>query len=437
MSRTLSVNLSSPGLRLTFALGLCLSLVPLPSTQAQPQQAQATQAQDAPSRAGSAEAPETRVYYVAAEPVTWNYAPSGADQIKGVRFDTSTARFPDPLGSDFARYPNVVEGDYLPGQPPELDGIGPVYQKVLYRAYTDSTFTERKPRPPKWEHLGTLGPVLRAEVGDTIKVVFKNMADRPYSIHPDGVSSTSFASLSTGSPSGGSLGGSSGTNRAGTGVPSGSTRTYTWPVPERAGPGPSEPSSVLWMYYSDVRMTEDMTTGLIGPMIITERGMAGPSGTPTDVDREIVTMFSGSRENNSGLIRENIRRYVDMPVDSATAQPAFEITNFMESINGYVYGNMPRPTIREGERVRWYVFSGSGKHTVHWHANTVLLRGRRTDMIDVGPMTKAVADMVPDNPGTWLLHCHVDVHFKAGMSALYKVLPKEDAASEESASAGL
>jgi len=317
-----------------------------------------------------------------------------------------------------------VQPHYIPGQPPKFDGIGPVYKKVLYRAYTDSTFTERKPRPPKWDHLGILGPVLRAEVGDTIKVVFKNKAERPYSIHPNGISTKSFAS-----PSGGSS-----TNRAGNGVPPGSTRTYTWPVPERAGPGPSDPSSVLWMYYSDVRMAEDITTGLIGPMIITERGMAGPSGTPTDVDREIVIMFSNSNESNSGLIRENIQRYVDMPVDSATAQPAFEATNRMEPINGYVYGNMPRPTIREGDRVRWYVFSGSGTHTVHWHANTVLLRGRRTDMIDVGSMMKAVADMVPDNPGIWLLHCHVDTHFKFGMSALYEVLPKEGTASEESAS---
>ena len=36
-------------------------------------------------------------------------------------------------------------------------------------------------------HLGILGPVLPAEVGDTIKVVFKNNASRPYSIHPHGV----------------------------------------------------------------------------------------------------------------------------------------------------------------------------------------------------------------------------------------------------------
>jgi FtsP/CotA-like multicopper oxidase with cupredoxin domain len=32
-------------------------------------------------------------------------------------------------------------------------------------------------------------------------------------------------------------------------------------------------------------------------------------------------------------------------------------------------------------------------------------------------------DMVPDNPGTWMFHCHVDDHILAGMQALYRVLP--------------
>jgi manganese oxidase len=31
------------------------------------------------------------------------------------------------------------------------------------------------------------------------------------------------------------------------------------------------------------------------------------------------------------------------------------------------------------------------------------------------------ADMVPDNVGTWMYHCHVDEHMVMGMMALYKV----------------
>lgn len=34
---------------------------------------------------------------------------------------------------------------------------------------------------------GLLGPTLRAEVGDTLIVHFKNMADKPISIHPQGL----------------------------------------------------------------------------------------------------------------------------------------------------------------------------------------------------------------------------------------------------------
>lgn len=34
---------------------------------------------------------------------------------------------------------------------------------------------------------GLLGPTLRAEVGDTLVVHLKNMADKPVSIHPQGI----------------------------------------------------------------------------------------------------------------------------------------------------------------------------------------------------------------------------------------------------------
>jgi len=34
--------------------------------------------------------------------------------------------------------------------------------------------------------LGMLGPVIRAEVGDTVHIVFKNMASHNHSMHPHG-----------------------------------------------------------------------------------------------------------------------------------------------------------------------------------------------------------------------------------------------------------
>lgn len=49
--------------------------------------------------------------------------------------------------------------------------IGGTYLKAIYEEYTSSSFTSKK---TKSAHLGFLGPVIRAEVGDIIEVVFKN-----------------------------------------------------------------------------------------------------------------------------------------------------------------------------------------------------------------------------------------------------------------------
>ena len=38
------------------------------------------------------------------------------------------------------------------------------------------------------KHLGVLGPIIRAEEGDEIEIVLKNMATRNYSIQPHGAS---------------------------------------------------------------------------------------------------------------------------------------------------------------------------------------------------------------------------------------------------------
>src|SRR6266511_181554 len=93
---------------------------------------------------------QTRTYYLAADEVAWDYAPSGINQITGQPFDEEAGVF-------------VARG---------RDRIGKVYRKALYREYTDGTFATLKPVDPRWQHLGTLGPVIRAEVGDVIVVVF-------------------------------------------------------------------------------------------------------------------------------------------------------------------------------------------------------------------------------------------------------------------------
>lgn len=95
----------------------------------------------------------TRHYYIAAEDVTWDYAPSGLDLVEG-----------HPIPQPWAKQTK--------------------WPKVRYIEYTDATFKVRKPQP---EWLGILGPIIRGEVGDTILVEFFNRTNTTHSIHAHGV----------------------------------------------------------------------------------------------------------------------------------------------------------------------------------------------------------------------------------------------------------
>ena len=353
-----------------------------------------------PADLRGATADTTRTYYVAVEEIAWDYAPAGRDETMGRPFDAGDSLFVTPGPTR----------------------IGRVYRKAVYREYTDSTFTTRKPVPPEWRHKGILGPVLRAEVGDTIRVVFRNRASRPYSVHPHGVF---YDKASEGAPTND---GTRGAARADDRVRPGGTHVYVWPVPERAGPGPADPSSVVWLYHSHVDEPRDTNAGLIGTIVVTRRGMADAAGRPVDVDREFVTLFKIFDENQSWYLDENVARYAARPRDVDPSDPEFEEANLMHAINGFVFGSLPLLTMEEGERVRWYIVDLGNEvdlHTAHWHGATALVRGARTDVVELLPGSMKVADMVADNPGTWMYHCHVDDHIQAGMTARYRVTPRK------------
>lgn len=350
-----------------------------------------------------------RLYYVAADEVEWDYAPDGMDHM---------------TGKPFAGY---AKG-FTESGPHRL---GRRLLKACYREYTDDTFRTLKKRRPEEEYLGTLGPVLRAEVGDTIKVVFKNNATHPFSMHPHGVA---YDKSSEGTAYGGVPWEETGV------VTPGKTHTYVWEVPDRAGPQPTDPSSVVWLYHSHVDEPKDVNSGLIGVIVITRRGMARADGTPKDVDREFVTLFMAYNENQSWYLDHNIETYTTdpkgvktddiIPVDDKghyfLTGNGFGDTSIKWSMNGYLFGNMPNMTMKRMEHVRWYLVTlgdGFNFHTPHWHGNVVTTGGQTTDVVSLGPAQMITADMVPDRVGTWMFHCHVSEHMAAGMMANYEVLP--------------
>ena len=96
---------------------------------------------------------------------------------------------------------------------------------------------------------------------------------------------------------------------------------------------------------------------------------------------------------------------------------------FKETINGRFYGHLEGLDMNAGERVRWYVMANTNFeiHAPHWHGNVVTVNHMRTDVAALLPMGMLVADMQPDNPGTWLFHCHVSAHLRMGMQAFFTV----------------
>jgi len=333
---------------------------------------------------------KTRVYFIAADEVQWNYAPNGRNLIG------------------------------IPG--PELEGgaNSTVFRKAVFREYTDVSFATLKPRPAQWEHLAILGPLIRAEVGDVIRVTFKNNTKFFCSMHPHGLEyakDSEGAMYNDGSPR---------ESKIGDGVPPGQTFTYIWRVPERAGPGPMDGSSILWVYHSHFVETRDMNTGLFGPIVITARGMALPDGSPKDVDREFIAGFSVFDETESLYFESNSQSRRKYTLGLKFTDPVFRQHYLFYSINGMIEGNLPVMTMRKGERVRWYLFANTNEddvHTPHWHGQTVLFNHMRMDMVHLEPMMMVVADMIPDNVGTWLFHCHVTDHIEGGMQTLFTVTP--------------
>jgi len=323
----------------------------------------------------------TRHYYIAAEPQIWDYAPAGCQVM---------CADPPPLALQSHR-----KG-----------------AKLRYVQYTDATFQARVFETPR---LGLLGPVLRGTVGDYLAVTFLNRTPRPLSMHPHGLKYDKDSEGSHYEPNPG----------RGAAVGPGATFTYIWQLDAASGPDAAEPSSKGWLYHSHVNGDEETALGLVGFIIVTDPRRARADGTPQDVDREIGALFMINDESGLGEAEKEAVEHA-MAGRGAPPRSWAEIQQQLEqgrryAINGYIFGNLPGLEVNEGERVRWYLFglgSEQDVHTAHWHGLRVIEEGRRrTDVVDLLPATMKVADMVADNAGTWLFHCHVAEHMMEGMFA--------------------
>ena len=215
-------------------------------------------------------APNAR-YFIQAEEAVWDYAAQGTNVCQGRDFDD-------------------VEAPYVQA----TDGfVGSKVKKALYRGYTDKTFKKYLPVSAADRHAGMLGPVIRATVGNIIAVVFRNNLDFPVNLHV-GAGVDQVISEGIEDPA----------------VQPGDTVTYTWHITADAGPGPNDPSSIMWLYRSTVDTATDLYSGLLGPLIVTN-SKPTLAGLPLGVDRELITVFWVNNELGSHYAQDNYDTYAD------------------------------------------------------------------------------------------------------------------------------
>ncbi|XP_046333046.2 hephaestin-like protein [Haliotis rufescens] len=349
--------------------------------------------------------PPKRQYYIAAMETEWEYAPSK----KSVVDDSELT---DPKSKSYAFALN------------DNKHVGTKYRKAVFKEFRDSAFSVPKHKDAGDEYLGFLGPVVRAEVGDVVEIVFKNMASRTYSLHAHLVN--------TDKANEGSLYSDRTDTKTDDGVPPGGFHVYRWEITK--GPGSKDPACISSMYYSAHNQVKDAYSGLIGPLIICRKGVLGKKRVRKDVDKEFILLFSIMDENQSWYLEWNQKKFATDQKNHEDAE--FVESNKMHMINGFVYQSLPGLTMNKGDTVAWHILGFGGTqdiHTVHFHGQTLLQRSggvHSTDVITVFPEVGVSAIMKATNPGKWFLHCHVNDHIDAGMDTTYTILDVEKTKEE-------
>ncbi|XP_045184314.2 ceruloplasmin-like [Mercenaria mercenaria] len=343
-----------------------------------------------------------RHFYIAAEDVFWNYAPSGRNLV------TADSK---------ASSEKIVTGP---------DRIGNIYKKAIYRGYTDGSFTQRV-QVPEWA--GFVGPLIAAEVEDVVFIHFRNMATGSnFSVHPHGYQ---YNKANEGAVY---IDGTSGNDKLEDAVPPGGSVTYMWHASRIHGPTDQDDNCYAFTYHSHTMAPKDVDTGLVGVGLICRKGTLDAQGNRIDVDREFYLYADVADENNNWYADEHVLSCGNVTLCQSLKEADnedFMESNKMSHINGFVYGNLPDFTTCEGENIVWYFMSiNQGIHTIHANGQTMIIEKKRTDTAVLHPASVYSGYMTPVNPGRWLLYCRNQKHYDEGMQAFLNVrqwpqLPEE------------
>lgn len=231
------------------------------------------------------------------------------------------------------------------------------------------------------------GPPIEVNAGDRVVIRLTNKAAEPHSIHTHVVKFTS---------------GNDGTYPLLVGP--GETKTITWDA-VYAGTFP---------YHDHGDEGNGVARGLIGALIVHPPGESKATEhvvVLADFDQGEYASLPGVADPNTG----------EFP-DAGTYRGGHQ---YMHTINGKGYEDaIPPFTGKVGQIQRWRVVSiGQEFHTWHIHGHRWLDGGQITDNVQLGPGMYTTFEFMEDNPGDWLVHCHVPTHMEGGMMAKYVVSP--------------
>ncbi|XP_064875162.1 coagulation factor VIII-like [Oncorhynchus nerka] len=295
------------------------------------------------------------------------------------------------------------------------------YKKVVFRAYSERDFQIPVTRGELQEHLGLMGPIIKAEINDLLTVTFKNMASRPYSLHLHGVYDKTQGDGWTQTQWGSSRAGVAGV--PGEAVQPGEVRVYTWRITRKQGPTAAEFDCKAGAYYSTQNKVKDLHSGLIGPLVICKPGTLHPQLNLQPNLQEYALLFHTFDETKSWYLDENIRQYCIPPCQARRDDPWFQLSNKFAAINGYVAETLPGLMVGQHQQVRWHLLNvgDDGEyHTAHFHGLPFSIhkeQEHRMGVYNLYPGVFGTVEMRPATVGTWMVECTVGEHQLAGMRA--------------------
>ncbi|XP_066456094.1 coagulation factor V isoform X2 [Eleutherodactylus coqui] len=284
--------------------------------------------------------------------------------------------------------------DYSNGQ---ADSSEYVFKKIIFKEY-EKGFQKAKPTS---KLSGILGPTLRAEVGDTLKVHFKNMASKPLTIHPQGIS---YGKAFEGAKY---ADGTSSLEKEGDSVRPGEMYTYKWDITMDVGPKEADPDCLTSSYYSMENPVQDVNSGLIGALLICKNGSLQDDGTQKNFNKDYVLMFGVFDESKSW---------------QKSLSP--KETPLMYTVNGFVKGAVPAFTACVGDKISWHILGLSSKpefFSIHFFEHSLEQNHHKVSIISLASMATTTANMTVSESGKWKISSLVEKHLEVSMHGYLEV----------------